>query len=269
MSLIDTHTHLEPFMRKGELDAVLARAREAGLEAMIAVGTSPEDWSLYRDLAKKYPGFIYYSVGLHPCYVDERWSEAVAQVESFWSESSAILPVALGEVGLDRFHLPKKDTAAADRIFRWQRSAFAAQLEIFKHLRCPMIIHARDAFKECVEMIDASGVDWRRVVFHCFGEDVAQVEELKRRGAYASFTGIITYPKAENVRAAAKAQGLERLMVETDAPYLTPDPHRGKQNEPSFVKHTAEYAAKMFGVPFEEVARVSTANAKAFFGLGR
>jgi len=116
-------------------------------------------------------------------------------------------------------------------------------------------------------MIDASGVDWSRVVFHCFTEGVAEMAELSKRGGFGSFTGIITYKTAENVRAAALAQGLGRLMIETDAPYLTPMPHRGKPNEPAFVRHTAEYCAKLFGVSYEKLAEVTTANAKSFFGI--
>lgn len=268
MGLIDTHTHLESFSRKGTLDAALTRSREAGLEAMITIGTSPDDWSLYRKIAGAQGGFVYFTVGLHPCSVDERWPEALAEIDSFWSDHSVPAPVALGECGLDRFHLPKDDVARAEKIFLWQRAAFAAQLVIAARLRCPLVVHSRGAFKECVEMIDASGVDWTKVVFHCFTEGEAEMAELQRRGGYGSFTGILTYKTAEALRAAARGQGLGRLMLETDAPYLTPMPHRGKPNEPAFLKHTAEFAAEMFGVGADELARVTTANARRFFALG-
>ena len=137
-----------------------------------------------------------------------------------------------------------------------------------KRLECPVVIHSRGAFAECVEMIDASGVNWNRVVFHCFTEGEAEIGELMRRGGVGSFTGILTYKSAENVRAAARKQGLAHFMLETDAPYLTPLPHRGKPNEPAFVRHTAEFAAKdVFGVPYEQLVAISTANARRFFGL--
>ena len=269
MGLIDTHTHLESFARKGTLAEALARAKVIGLEAMVTIGTSPDDWSLYRELAQKNPGFIYFTVGLHPCSVEERWPEAVAQIEGFWGCHliDDKLPVALGEAGLDRFHLPKDNVAEAEKIFRWQRAAFAAQLEMARRLRCPLVVHSRGAFRECVEMIDASGVEWSKVVFHCFTEGEAEIAELKRRGGFGSFTGVLTYKNADAVRAAAKAQGLGRLMIETDAPYLTPMPHRGKPNEPAYLKHTAEFAAGVFGVPFEELSRQTTENAKRFYGL--
>ncbi|MES1167137.1 MAG: TatD family hydrolase, partial [Pseudomonadota bacterium] len=143
-----------------------------------------------------------------------------------------------------------------------------AQLVLAKRLGCPVVIHSRGAFRECVEMIDASEIDWARVVFHCFTEGVEEIGELTRRGGFGSFTGIITYKNADAIRAAAKAQGLSRLMIETDAPYLTPVPQRGKPNEPAFLRHTAEYAAaEVFGVGYDELAAVTTANARKFFGF--
>lgn len=269
MPLIDTHTHLESFARKGTLAGALSRARVAGVEAMITIGTSPDDWTLYRTLAAEHvaTGFVRYTVGLHPCSVDVEWEAAVAQIEAFWDQARETRPVALGECGLDRFHLPK-GVAEAEKIFGWQRAAFAAQLAIARRLACPIVVHSRGAFRECVEMIDASGVDWTRVVFHCFTEGGTEMAELMRRGGFGSFTGILTYKTAELVRAAAKTQGLARFMVETDAPYLTPMPHRGKPNEPAFVRHTAEFAAaEVFGVGFEELAETTTAMARRFFGI--
>ena len=266
MSLIDTHTHLESFYLKGTLDAALANAREAGLDAMITIGTSTEDWSLYRTLAETHRGFVHYAVGLHPCSVAENWDSEVAQIEAFWE--SRMRPAALGECGLDRFHLPQNDPARAEQIFAWQCAAFAEQLKIARRLACPVVIHSRGAFEECMRMVDASGVDWTRVVFHCFAEGAPQMREIARRGGRGSFTGVMTYKSAQLVRDAAREQGLSRFMVETDAPYLTPEPLRGKPNEPAFVRHTAEYAAaKVFNIPFDELARVSTQNAHEFFGI--
>ena len=266
MTLIDTHTHLDSYARRGDLPAVLARARTAGVTAMVAIGTEPDDWTLHRDLAREHAGTVYFSVGLHPCCVGEGWAQAVAQIEAFWTAGVTPRPVALGECGLDRFHLPK-EAIEAGKVFAWQRAAFAAQLEIAKRLNCPLVVHSRGAFRECVEMIDASGLDWARVVFHCFSEGAAEMAELARRGGRGSITGILTYKNADVVRAAAKVQGLGRLMIETDAPYLTPMPHRGKPNEPAFLRHTAEYAAEFFGVTLDELAATTTANAKAFFGI--
>lgn len=268
MTLIDTHTHLESFAHRGVLPGVLERARTAGVEAMVTIGTSSEDWPLYRGLAREHTGFVHYTVGLHPCAVDESWERELSQMGGFFTPENGVQPVAVGEIGLDRFHLPKDDPAEAERLFAWQQAAFARGLQFARERNRPVVIHSRGAFAECVKMIDASGMDWTRVVFHCFTEGEAEMEELMRRGGYGSFTGILTYKTAGNVRLAAKAQGLDRLMVETDAPYLAPMPHRGQPNEPAFVRHTAEYAAKeVFDVSFEELAAVTTQTARRFYGL--
>jgi len=265
MGLIDSHTHLDSFVRRGVMAETLVNARALDVDALITVGTNQEDWELYGRLAAEHAGVIYHTVGLHPCSVEEDWSGQVGRIKSFWRGDPR--PVALGECGLDRFHLPRDDESAAKRIYGWQRAAFAAQLEIAGELACPLVVHSRGAFDDCVEMIDASGFDWKRVVFHCFAEGPAQMSALIERGGRGSFTGILTYKNAESVREAAKVQGLARFMVETDAPYLTPVPHRGKPNEPAFVRHTADFAAEMFAVPYAELAAISARNTREFYGL--
>ncbi len=266
VELIDTHTHLDGFARRGELPAVLDRARAAGVVAAVAIGTEPDDWSLNRQLAGQYPGLVHYTAGFHPCSVGADWSAGFAQLEGFWDGRSGPIPVALGECGLDRFHLPT-DPAEATVAFARQREAFVAQLALARRLACPIVVHSRLAFRECVDLIVASGVDPTRVVFHCFSEGPDQIGELNRLGARGSFTGILTYKNAGAVRAAAQAQGLARCMIETDAPFLAPTPHRGKPNEPAYVRFTAESAAGLFGVPLEVLAKTTTDNARTFFGI--
>lgn len=266
MTLVDTHTHLDAAARSGGLPGIVERARVAGVEWMIAVGTAPDDWELNRALTRENRGCIRHTVGLHPCSVDGGWEAAVAGMPRFWELGEGDPPVALGECGLDRFHLPK-DAGEAARAFALQRAAFEAQLSVARRLGCAVVIHSRGAFRECVEAIDASGVDWNRVVFHCFSEGEAEILELSRRGGRGSFTGILTYRNADAVRAAARAQGLGRLMIETDAPYLSPAPHRGKPNEPSYLRLTAECAAGLLGVGLDELAAATTATARAFYGF--
>jgi TatD DNase family protein len=264
MTLVDTHTHLDSVSKAGGLPDLVRRARDAGVGWMIAVGTAPDDWDLYRDIVAANRDCIRHTIGIHPCSVDEQWEAAVSAIPAYWEGASA--PVALGECGLDRFHLPK-EPAEAERAFGIQKAAFGAQLAIAKRLGCAVVIHSRGAFRECVDTIDASGVDWNRVVFHCFAEGEAEIRELTGRGGRGSFTGILTYKNAEGVRGAAKAQGLGRLMIETDAPFLAPAPHRGKPNEPAYLRHTAEYAAGLFGVTLDELASTTTANARSFYGF--
>jgi TatD DNase family protein len=264
MGLTDTHTHLDSFARQNTLPGILQRAREAGVGRLVTIGTDTDDWGLYHDLAAEYSQMIHYTVGLHPCSVQADWAARAAQLEPFWNRT--VKPVALGETGLDRFHLPK-DPGEAEKVIGWQKEAFAVQLALMKRLDCPLVVHSRGAFAECVAMIDAAGVDWRKVVFHCFTEGPAEMAELTKRGGFGSFTGIITYKTADNVRAAALAQGLDRLMIETDAPYLTPMPHRGKPNEVSYLRHTAEFCADLFKVSRDELAERTTANAGRFFSI--
>lgn len=265
--LIDTHAHLDRFHHKGELPAVLERARAAGVVQIVTIGTAPDDWALYRELLPTLGGAVAYTAGLHPCSVDEDWERAVAQLPQYFESAGGAVAVGLGECGLDRFHLPKNDLVAAERIFGWQLAAFRAQLQVAKTVRGPLVVHSRGAFAETVAEIDAAGFDWARVVFHCFSEGADEMRTLAARGGRGSFTGIITYRSAENVRAALREQGLARVMVETDCPYLTPEPHRGKPNEPALVALTAAKAAETLGVPLAELAAAATSNAREFFGL--
>jgi len=264
MELIDSHCHLKKFQDKGELPAVLERAAEAGVSRMIAVGTSPNDWVPYREIQTALPEKVHYTVGLHPCYVDEDWEAAVSQISTFFMPPNA--PVAMGELGLDFFHLPKDPVQAGETILM-QEEAMRQQLLLADGLDCPIIIHSRDCFNECVKLIDESGIDWARVVFHCFSYGPEEIQQLNERGGRASFTGIVTYKSAHNVREALRAQGIERLMLETDCPYLTPEPHRGKPNEPAYLAHIAARCAEALAMPLEELAAQTTANTKAFFNL--
>ncbi len=231
---------------------------------MITVGTGLKDWQPYFDLAAQFPGRIDWTVGIHPCSVDETWEDTVKVIPSYFATDP--LPVALGEIGLDHFHLPKYPDEAAE-LKAMQAAAFRTQLSLAYQLDCPVVIHSRNAFDECVQLIDESGVDWNKVIFHCFSEGPESMRVLMDRGGWASFTGIVTYKSAESVRKAMQLQGLERLILETDAPYLTPEPHRGKGNEPAFVRHTAQCCAEVFGLDFELLAARTTQNAERFFQL--
>jgi TatD DNase family protein len=264
MELIDSHCHLKGFKDKGELKPVLQRAREAGVQRFITVGTSPEDWVPYREMQAAYAGTIDYTVGLHPCYVDADWAAAVSQLSTFFIPPNA--PVAFGEIGLDYFHLPK-DPMQAGEVILLQEAAFRQQLMLASELDCPVIIHSRDAFNECVQLIDESGIDWERVVFHCFTYGAKEMAQINLRGGRASFTGIATYKSAHAVRDALRQQGIERLMLETDCPYLTPEPLRGKPNEPAYLSHIAQRCAEALAMSAEELAAQASANTRSFFNL--
>jgi len=264
--LIDSHCHLSKFARAGTLDETLARAAEAGVSRMITVGTSLEDWELYHGLAKAHPGTIDFTVGLHPTSVEDDWEDHLKALPTYFGTEPG--PVALGEIGLDHFHLPKFPDEAAEVKAR-QVAAFRAQLGLAYQFDCPVVIHSRKAFHECVALIDESGVDWRKVVFHCFAEGPVEMKILNEKGGCGSFTGIVTYTNAsaDPVRAALQSQGLDRIMVETDCPYLTPVPHRGKPNEPAFVAHTAARVADLLDCSAADLAARATENTRDFYRL--
>lgn len=248
MSWFDTHCHLQNFLHKLELEAVLQRAEDAGVHKMVTVGTSPQDWADYRHLAQIYRERVYYSAGLHPGYVDAGWAKEISGLKEYWTNEEA--PVALGEIGLDYFRLPK-DQEKAEKIIFWQKEAFREQLTMARDLDCPVIIHSRSAFDDCVSEIDRSGIKWERVVFHCFTEGVREVRQLMERGGRASFTGIVTFPKNERLLEAVKHQGVDRLMIETDSPYLAPVPYRGKTNEPARLDLIGKFLNDLFSQSVE------------------
>jgi TatD DNase family protein len=261
--LIDSHCHLQKALLKGECATVLDRMQLAGVGHCITVGTGHEDWELYYRLASKETR-VSWTVGMHPCDVGEDWEDHLQAIPSYFATEPC--PVALGEIGLDHFHLSKYPDEAAETK-RLQEAAFRAQLQLAYELDCPVVVHSRNAVAPCIELIDASGVDWRKVVFHCFTDGPEALAPILARGGRASFTGILTYRNAPLVREACLLQGIEMLMLETDAPYLTPEPVRGTPNEPANVSHIATYAAGLFGLEPAELIRRTRRATIEFFGL--
>ena len=264
MEWIDSHCHLDGYLNQGVLSCVMKRAQAAGVHQMIAIGTCLKDWGTNHNLATENPNHIAYTVGLHPCYVTRSWGKAVDQLEAYFNRTKG--PVALGEIGLDYFHLPKNSEEAI-AIKSYQQCAFEAQLQIAKRQNCPIVIHSRNAFEDTLSTIDASGVAWRKVVVHCYSYSAEQIKLLNRLGGRASFTGIVTYKNAPNVQKALIEQGIDSLMIETDCPYLTPEPHRGKKNEPAYVADIGLKCAELLGIEPEILAERLAENTRRFFGL--
>ena len=264
MNWFDSHCHLKGYFNKGILEEILFRADENGVSRMTAIGTSSNDWETYKNLSEQYRAKIFYSVGLHPCYVNEGFEEEIEKIEPFLKSTSP--PVALGEIGLDYFHLPKSQIEA-ERNIKIQKIAFVEQLKLATTYNLPTVIHSRNAFGDCIEIIEQSGLPWGKVLFHCFSEGVKEIKELNERGGLASFTGIITFKKNEFLRDALKSQGIEKLILETDSPYLAPEPKRGKENEPSNLSLIGEYLGNYLGRPKEEIANRSFCNANQFYDI--
>tara|TARA_A100001015_G_scaffold118221_1_gene131108 strand:+ start:1489 stop:2298 length:810 start_codon:yes stop_codon:yes gene_type:complete len=264
MEWIDSHCHLDGYLRQGKLEAVLDRAAKANVTQMIAIGTELDDWTINHDLSLQYSQRISYTVGLHPCHVTESWDQHVNALEAYFDRKHK--PVALGEIGLDYFHLPK-NPEDAEGIKRFQQSAFERQLAIAKRLGCPVVIHSRDAYDDTIETIDASGVDWNKIVVHCFSYSSEQIKVINKRGGRASFTGIVTYKNAPKVQKAVIEQGSDVLMIETDSPYLSPEPHRGKTNEPAYVAEIGKKCALLLDEPPMELSQKLAENTRKFFSL--
>ena len=244
--MIDTHAHLDALE---DADAAVARAGEAGVTTILSVGTDPESWRRTLALARRHDG-VYAALGLHPHEAGH--AHALDMLRAALADPRA---VAIGETGLDYY----RDHAPRDA----QRQAFAAQLELAAELGKPAIIHTRAADADTVSMLDSFD---GTTVMHCFSS-APLLEPALERGWYVSFAGNVTYKNAYDLRAAARAVPRDRLLAETDSPYLAPQPKRGKPNEPAYVVHTVAALAEARGDDVDELAVQIEANATECFGL--
>jgi TatD DNase family protein len=254
--MIDSHTHL--FLCEGSEEELLAAAAEAGVERLLSIGLDEETNAGVIAAAERHPA-LYASVGRHPNDAEGFDDEAAAGIARLAGHEKVR---AIGETGLD-FYRDSASPAA-------QRRAFAAQIEIAVEVGLPIVIHARDAEGEsaAVDEIFAT-LDERAgdnpVVLHCFSAP-QRVADASARGWYCSFAGNVTYPRSGELREAAAQVPGNRILVETDAPFLSPQPVRGKRNQPAYVVETAKLVAEVRGVAYEELEATVAANARALFG---
>jgi len=246
----DNHCHLDDERLPGGAAGAIAAARAAGVDRMITIGTDAARSRMALDIAAAHDG-VWATVGLHP----HDAKEGVDSIVALLDEPGV---VAIGECGLD-YHY---DNSPRDQ----QRVAFAAQIALAHERDLALVIHTREAWDDTFDILEAEGVP-NRTVFHCFSGGADEATRCLALGAYLSFSGIVTFPKAPEVRMAAALCPLDRLLVETDAPYLTPVPHRGRPNEPAFVPFIGAAIAELKDVATQEVAEASTAAAAAVFGL--
>lgn len=251
--MIDTHCHLTDGRLGQQLVAVIARAREAGVTRLITIGTDLEDDRAAVALCRG-RDVIRCVVGIHPNYTQDARVEDVPQLREIQADPAV---VALGEMGLDYFH------KFADR--QHQARMFEAQMALAAELGRPVVIHSREAIDDTLAIMRAfPGVP---AVFHCFTGTLEEAERILAAGYLISFTGPVTYKKNDALREVVRIVPADRLMVETDAPYLSPEPVRAQKTcEPAMVMHTARRIAEVRGVSLEELDRVTTANAERFFG---
>ncbi|MBC8469160.1 MAG: TatD family hydrolase [Planctomycetes bacterium] len=256
MELIDTHCHLTFEQLSDDIEAVLARSVLEDVTGWITVGTDPQQNLKAVELAGKFEN-MYAAVGIHPHEAKDVTAETLTELKELAQGEKV---VALGETGLD-FHY--NFSSKSD-----QKRAFAAQLKIAKELNLPAIIHCREAFDETMEILDQYGRDLRGVVFHCFSGSAEQAKIILDYGFYISFTGVVTFKNADIIRNTAKLIPTDKLMLETDCPYMSPEPMRKQKiNEPALMIHTARYLAELKQMDLTDFANAVTAASKSFFDL--
>lgn len=252
--LIDSHSHLDFEALAGDIDGVLARAEAAGVTGMVTISTLVEKFSTYAAIAERYPN-VWCSVGTHPHNADQELHITVDELVRLSAHPRCI---AIGEAGLDYFYdnAPREAQATGLR-----RHIAAARLT-----GLPLVIHSRQADDDMAAILEEeTGQGAFPFVLHCFTAGMELARRALALGGYVSFSGIITFRNAEEIRDVAKIVPSDRYLVETDAPYLAPIPHRGQSNEPSYVRHTAEKLAEVRGVSLEQLASESTANFARLF----
>ncbi len=252
--LIDTHCHLDYPDLLSDVDAVIARAHAAGVGRMVTISTHVARHASYKDLSHRFNS-VYWTIGTHPHNAGD---EPDTPAETLVSLSDDPKCVAIGEAGLD-FHYDKSPRDV-------QRTVFRAHIAAARITGLPLVIHARDADEDMIAILSEEHARGAfGAILHCFSSGPELARAGLDLGFYLSFSGIITFKRSHDLRAIAASAPLDRLLVETDAPYLAPEPFRGKPNEPSYVTRTAEALAKVKGVSAEELAEATTANALRAF----
>ncbi|MDD5439108.1 MAG: TatD family hydrolase [Candidatus Omnitrophica bacterium] len=256
--IIDTHCHLDFPELYGEIDAVIDRAREAGVKSIINVASNLDGCLKGADIARRYEN-IFYSIGIHPHHAGEVTEQDLARVEDL-AGSADKKCVAIGEVGLDFY----RNLSPADA----QARLFARFLDMSKRRGLPVIIHSREAGSETFRILSEALTVPVRGVMHCFSQDRAYLGKILDLGMHVSFTCNVTYKNAGRIRDVVKYVPADRLLIETDAPFLAPQKFRGTRNEPAYLVHLVAALQELLGKTPEDIARETTRNAQTLFRLG-
>lgn len=253
--LIDTHAHMDDAALYKDLDGVLERAKEAGVQTIVNIGFDWKSSLMSLRLSEKYPQ-VYATVGLHP-HNASSWNTALEEKLLDLAKEDKV--VAIGEMGLDYYcNLSPKEA---------QQKAFRSQIALAKEVGKPIVIHDRDAHGDCLSIVKEEKAGVNGGIFHCYSGSWEMAKECMRLGFYISLAGPVTYQNAKKLWEVAQNMPLDKLLIETDAPYLSPHPYRGKTNEPARVKLVAERIAELKGLPFEEIAAATTENARQIYRL--
>ena len=253
MMLIDTHCHIFSEEFATDRESAIQRAQEAGVSQILMPNIDADSIRPMMDLAVKFPKVCLPMMGLHPCYVKEGFEQVLAQMEPLLAQHSF---VAIGEIGTDLYW---------DKSF-WpqQQEAFKIQVGWAKKYKLPIVIHCRESFQETLELLEPLVDDSLSGVFHCFTGNAADAQRVKEMGLYLGIGGVATFKKG-GMDEVIPQIGLERVVLETDSPYLAPVPYRGKRNEPAYLPLIAQKIADYLTIPMEEVATITTQNARQLF----
>ncbi|MDA7028394.1 TatD family hydrolase [Bacillus sp. CLL-7-23] len=253
--LFDTHAHLNAEQYHEDLKEVIARAREEKVERIVVVGFDRPTINCAMELIEEYE-FIYAAIGWHPVDAIDMTDEDLSWIKELSSHEKV---VALGEMGLD-YHWDKSSKDVQKEVFR-------KQIALAKEVNLPIVIHNRDATEDVITILREEGAEQVGGIMHCFTGSAEIAKECIDMNFYISFGGPITFKNAKKPKEVAKQIPIDRVLIETDCPYLTPHPFRGKRNEPSYVKFVAEQIAELKGLTYEEVAAKTTENAKKLFNI--
>lgn len=251
--MIDTHSHIN-MIESLSLDEIIKNAFDNGIDKIIVPSAYPADMENIMDLVNKYDN-VYGMLGIHPSEV-KSWDDSFIEKIKNYAKNSKI--AAIGEIGLDYYW---------DKSFNdLQKEVFIKQIKLANELNLPIDIHDREAHKDTYDIIQEHN-NGSKVIMHCFSGSVEFARECVKAGFYLGIGGVVTFKNAVKMKEVAKDIPLERILLETDAPYLTPVPFRGKENQPAYVKYVAEEIASLRGISVEEVAQITTENAKTVFNI--
>ena len=250
--LIDSHAHL---VSLENLPEVLQRAQENNINKIVSISSDIPSTEATISLAEEYD-YIFATTGIHPHSADQMSEEVLIGIDHF-AENDKV--VAIGETGLDYFYMNSEKEVQID--------SFTEHIRLGKKHNLPIIIHVRNADQDMIEILTKESAADTPGVIHCFTGDYDTAKKYLDLGYYISFSGIVTYKRSEELREAAKKIPKDKILIETDSPYLAPVPHRGKPNEPSYVKHVAETISNVRGISFDEIAEITKANAEKLFRI--
>ncbi|MBS9781250.1 MAG: TatD family hydrolase [Gammaproteobacteria bacterium] len=255
---IDSHCHLNMLTEHSDtpigMDEILANAERNRIEKMLCVAVNTTDWQSMKDLCEPHKDKISLSAGIHPCYMEDQDFTALKQ------QATDKQVIAIGESGLDYFY------CTDEQVKKTQRESFAKHIHLSAELNKPLIVHTRDAREDTIAVMQSEHAERGTGVMHCFTETLEMAKSALDLGFYISFSGIITFKNAQEIRDVCKYVPMDRILIETDSPYLAPVPYRGKMNRPCYVQYVAEQVADIKDLTTEEVGKITADNFYRLFG---